>query len=138
MAKTKNHSIRFDESDWEFICKRQGFKTAQQVVNFLIFEYMKLYKVEKPSIFIQEQPKIYDSPKIENNYFSDEPKQWAEPNKKELSNFESWKKEISGCDESYELEKLVSLMEKDKDLLWNEKNELKRFCLQIGKQKGFQ
>lgn len=84
------------------------------------------------------QPKVYDDLLVNKNYFSDEPKQPAEPNKKELSNFESWKKEISGCDESYELEKLVSLMEKDKDLLWNEKNELKRFCLQIGKQKGFQ
>lgn len=99
-----------------------------------LYEFIENYE----RVIMGEQPKIYDAPMINKNYFPDEPKQLDEPNKKELSNFESWKKEISECDESYELEKLDSLMEKDKDLLWNEKNELKRFCLQIGKQKGFQ
>lgn len=64
MSKTKPHTIRFEETDFDFICKREELNTAQQVVSFLLSEYIKLYKVEKKSVFdVKEETKTYDLPK---------------------------------------------------------------------------
>ncbi len=49
--KTKPHTIRFEEGDFKFICKRENLQTAQAILNFLMGEYLKLYKVEKKSIY---------------------------------------------------------------------------------------
>jgi len=93
VKKTRNHSVRFDEEDFDFVSKRTGIKTGQQLVDFLLSEYCKLYKVEKPSIFFKDIPdfkKVFDAPSIATNYFKDEPKQWQEPKKILTRSAEQW------------------------------------------------
>lgn len=63
MAKTRNHSIRFEQSDFDFICKREKLTTAQSIVSFLMDNYIKIYKVEKRSVFLVEDNQDYDAPK---------------------------------------------------------------------------
>lgn len=61
--KSKPHTIRFDENDYDFICKRENLKTAQSILDFLMSEYMKIYKIEKPSIFIPANKESFDGKK---------------------------------------------------------------------------
>lgn len=97
MPKTKNQSIRFEVADWDFITKRQGFKTAQQVVNFLVSEYMKLYKVDNPSIFIAEKEISYNGGN-ENEIY--EVSCWSEPKKetKLVRSFENYRQLKVECE----------------------------------------
>lgn len=81
MAKTKNHSVRFEDGDFAFICKRESLKTAQQVVSFLLGNYIKIYKVEKKSIFLVDETPINGITKKEIP-FIDEPPQYEQPKNK--------------------------------------------------------
>ena len=49
--KTNPIGVRFEIEDLDFIKKRESIKTNQGVVDFLLSEYCKLYRVEKPSVF---------------------------------------------------------------------------------------
>ncbi len=101
MGKTKNHSVRFEEDDFNFVSNRTGIKTGQKLVDFLLSEYCKLYRVEKPSIFLQDIPefkKLFDSPPIPNTYFGDEPKQWQEPKMKLRRSFENYSQLKRECE----------------------------------------
>lgn len=51
MAKTSPIGVRFEKDQLDFIFEREGFKSAQQVVHFLMGEYCKLYRDEKKSVF---------------------------------------------------------------------------------------
>lgn len=78
MSKSKPHSVRFEENDFDFICRREQLKTAQQVVTFLLSEYLKLYKVEKKSVFAVVN-EVYDSGKLPPNFSRDEPLKFEKP-----------------------------------------------------------
>jgi hypothetical protein len=139
MSKTKNHSVRFDEENFKFACKRIGVESGQKLVDFLLSEYCKLYRVENKSVFAtKENAGSYDGEK-NNTLKLDEVGQHQETNyvAHEESQIEAWKKDMQSCEDRYELERIVSLMKKDTELKWSEKNELERFGLQTYKQKGF-
>jgi hypothetical protein len=139
MAKTKNHSVRFDKENFNFACKRIGVESGQKLVDFLLSEYCKLYRVENKSVFAtKENIDSYDGEKT-NVIKLDEVGQYQEINyiAHEESQIEAWEKDMQSCEDSYELERVVSLMKKDTGLKWDEKNELERFGLQIYRQKGF-
>lgn len=53
--KTVSTGIRYKVDEVEFIKKREQLISVQNVFSFLISEYIKLYKVEKPSVF--QKPK---------------------------------------------------------------------------------
>lgn len=42
-TKSKPMSIRFNEKEFEFIKRNEGLSTAQEVISFLMKEYMKLF-----------------------------------------------------------------------------------------------
>lgn len=71
MAKTRNHSVRFEQSEFDFIRKREKLTTAQSVVSFLMDNYIKIYKVEKKSIFLVEEEPKDNTPKS-NGLLTDE------------------------------------------------------------------
>jgi hypothetical protein len=57
MPKTKNFSVRFDEEKLDFAMKKTGKESPYELVKFLLSEYCKLYRVEKPSVFEMAQIK---------------------------------------------------------------------------------
>lgn len=129
MAKTRNHSVRFEEKDFEFICKRENLKTAQMVVTFLLNEYLKLYRVEKKSIFAVEK-EIYDAPPLPKS-FRDEPKQWQDSG----ADLQVWRNEINNCESLQELDYIGQRIASS-SLSRVEQSVLNTFGKQIGKQKG--
>lgn len=107
--KTNPIGIRFEIEDLELIKKRENLKTNQKVVDFLLSEYCKLYKVEKPSIFaIQDLTKTTNEIKPNEQPISNftvliPPQAEVEA----LSEFEKFKKEIYKCTTVGEIEKVM-------------------------------
>lgn len=130
MAKTRNHSVRFENKDFEFICRRENLKTAQNVVSFLLKEYIKLYKVEKQSVFQSEPLKEYDSPRLPK-YVQDEPKKWQEP--QTLPTYDNYLNQINGCTTLDEIKTVMVKVKNDTELLWLQKNNLEKAAKFISK-----
>lgn len=133
MAKSKPHTIRFEEEDFNFICKRENLKTAQGIISFLMDNYIKLYKVEKQSIFIAEPQKEYDAPRLPIST-QDEPKKWQEA---PINQFDAYKKEFLESTSYVDLYFGVTLMKKDKSLNFRQISELELIAAKVKEQKGF-
>ena len=123
--KTKPHTIRFDESEYDFICKRENLKTAQSILDFLMSEYMKIYKVEKPSIFITVGKGSYDGKNI-NPYTTDEPLQYKQPQRQLIRTYEQYRQLKVECETeedwlilANEIKNASTLSTKQKQLLLN-------------------
>lgn len=95
--KTKPHTIRFEESDYDFICKRENLQTAQSILDFLMTEYIKIYKVQKPSIFLVPKESDYDGKESNRNSF-DEQGKFEEPKRKLIRTFEQYKQLRIECE----------------------------------------
>jgi hypothetical protein len=75
--KTKPSGVRFDESKLDFIYKKEGLKTKQSVVTFLMDAYWDVYNPKK-IVFAIPDAENYDGTKnrsLENN----EVGQWQKP-----------------------------------------------------------
>lgn len=123
--KTKPIGVRFDEEDLEFIKKREGIRTPQQVIYFLMSEYMKIYRVEKPSIFIAGSKESFDG-KESNLYELDEALQREESKRKLIRTFEQYRQLKLDCEDqedwialSIEIRDAPNLSTKQKQLLLN-------------------
>lgn len=116
--KSKPHTFRFNQDDFNFISKRENLKTAQQIFDFLIKEYIKIFKVDRPSIFLTATPDIgstktetkeihHVNPKIKRSFEN------YQQLRTECENEEDWlelKEEILNCGH---------LTQKQKSLLTN-------------------
>lgn len=125
--KTKPHTIRFEESEYDFICKRENLKTAQSILDFLMSEYMKIYKVEKPSIFISATKESYNGKNVDT-YSMDESAQFEQPkseiHKSEEKDFFYFKDKILKTTSREEIEKVVREVD-EVVLTFIEKRDLK-------------
>lgn len=107
--KTNPIGVRFEIKDLEFIKKRESIKTNQGVVDFLLSEYCKLYRIEKSSVFLIQdltkptnEIKPYEQP--ESNFTVNAlPKE--EP--RALSEFEDFKNQIYKCTTIEEIENVM-------------------------------
>jgi len=105
--KTRNHSVRFDEDNFNFVCKREGLDSGQKVVDFLLNEYCKLYRVEKQSIYaVVNQPDFFDAPPVQKNYSKDEPRQWPKTEIKIKRSFENYQQLKIDCENEEDWAKL--------------------------------
>lgn len=129
-GKSKPMGARFEEGDLEFIYKRTGLNTPQQVVDFLLHEYCKLYRVEKQSVFQSEPLKEYDSPRLPK-YVQDEPKKWQEP--QTLPTYDNYLNQINGCTTLDEIKTVMVKVKNDTELLWLQKNNLEKAAKFISK-----
>ena len=121
----KTSGIRFKVSEVDLVKKRESLKTLQEVYDFLIYEYMKLYKVEKPSIFISEKESDYDG-KSEREYIGDEVGLYEQPTDEEIfKGYEYYQKKAKDVEfedaESLIIEIMASSMK-----LWQQ-NLLKQY-----------
>lgn len=120
--KTKPHTIRFEEEDFKFICKRENLKTAQGVLNFLMAEYLKLYKVEKKSVFdysysIEDSKsvKLDDKVALSPNVILEYAPMFTEP-VKPISQYDAYIKELRECRTLQEINMLHGIIKKDSTL----------------------
>lgn len=123
--KTKPHTIRFEESDYDFICKRENLQTAQSILDFLMTEYIKIYKVQKPSIFLVPKESDYDGKETNRNSL-DEPLKFEEPKRKLIRTFEQYRQLKLDCENEEDWNTLAdeirdapNLSTKQKQLLLN-------------------
>lgn len=139
--KSKPIGIRFDNDDLEFVKKRQGLKTAQQVVHFLTAEYCKLYKVEKKSVFdvemgIQDltkptnQIKAITDPKPTTNVTYHTERQET-PN---LSPFDGYKMELKDAKVIPEVELILVNVRMDGFLSPAQKKLLENYGKEVSKE----
>lgn len=141
MAKTNNHSVRFDKDDFEFICKREGLQKGQKIVDFLLSEYCKLYRVENTSVFATTK-EVYDAPKLPINFKHDEPPMFPLPKPESMfsapvDKFQEHKSNITYSDSKKELVANVTAMKKEMFLNNKQKMELEIYAKQVMEEKGF-
>lgn len=139
--KTATSGVRYKINDLEFIKKKERLNTLQEVVYFLMSEYLKLYKVEKVSIF--SAPKdVYDGPRLPNNFTHDEPPMFPLPKPESMfsapvDKFKEHKNNITYSDSKKELVANVTAMKKDMFLNNKQKMELEAYAKQVMEEKGF-
>jgi hypothetical protein len=103
MAKTKPTGVRFDEDEIAFVRARTKLNTPQSIVSFLMREYCKMYRVEKPSVFMMPENEVEESEIHKNPYFGisvEQPKKF----KQSFENFQLLKVE---CDNEEDWAKLA-------------------------------
>lgn len=108
--KTATSGVRYKINDLEFIKKKERLNTLQEVVYFLMSEYLKLYKVEKVSIF--SAPKdVYDGPRLPNNFTHDEPPMFSTHKPKLIlrsgEQWQAFKRECNNIEEWEELKQQI-------------------------------
>lgn len=138
--KTNPTGIRFEKEDLDFIKKREGIDTPQQVVYFLCSEYVKLYKVEKKSVFESTDikfkaatPKSYEGA-LANNLATDEIAMFQQV---PIDKYDVHKNKISNSENRQELINSVNSMKKEMFLNTKQKMELEAYAKQVLEDKGF-
>ena len=105
-------SIRYDPEDAEFIFKREGLQTIQQVIDFLLHEYCKIYRVEKKSVFdVKDEP---DNNKSERHY----PKNGVKTVLQYMNEISELEYEDEFRDKATEIQEDENLTIKQKELLF--------------------
>ena len=132
--KTATSGVRYKINDIEFIKKRQGLKTLQEVFYFLVGEYIKLYRVEKPSIFTPTQPKDFGDSEIRTE-IKDEVGQ-SKVQTEIIDPIQIYKQEFLEAQTQEQLERSYRAMEKE-PMVWKSKVELRQLANKIREEKGF-
>lgn len=79
--------IRFNGVQLNIALGKAKKKSAQQLIDFLIDRFVN---GENP--ILERQPQVYDAPRV-NTHFTDEPKQWQEP--EQIKNWQYYMNKIS-------------------------------------------
>lgn len=132
--RTRPHTVRFNEDDFNFICRRQNLKTAQSILDFLVSEYMKLYRVEKPSIFTPTQQKNFDDSKIKTEIKNEVGQSKVQT--EIIDPIQIYKQEFLEAQTQEQLERSYRAMEKE-PMVWKFKVELRQLANKIREEKGF-
>lgn len=129
---TKTSGIRFKVEDMTFVQKRENLDTVQKVFTFLMNEYLKLYRIEKKSVYAvnnQIEEKSINIPTTKTEYRDNEPS-FIDP-------FEFYKYQFSESQSIDELTRNVALMKKDNAIMWKQRTALEAFAVQVQQEKGF-
>jgi hypothetical protein len=141
MGKTKNHSVRFDEDNYSFACKREGIKSGQKLVDFLLNEYCKLYKAENKSVFdyknhiedIKNSDAFTDRIVLAKSVKIEPTLSFTEP----IDKFTLHKNNITNSDSRQDLVNSVNNMKNDMFLNRKQKWELEDLAKGVMENKGF-
>lgn len=122
--KSKPHTFRFNQDDFNFISKRENLKTAQQIFDFLIKEYMKLFRVDRPSIFLTNAPDVgYTEGESKEIYPTKEIRSINSKIKRSFENYQQLRMDCENEEDWVELKREISncehLTQKQKSLLTN-------------------
>lgn len=136
MAKSKNHSIRFEESHLVFVQKKKSMESPQKIVNFLLKDFWDRHHMEiplKPNIeYKAPTQESYDGNKL-NPAIHDEAPFWETTDSPLVSKYDIYYKRITNAVTIPEIESIIKEVNADSVLVWAEKKLLRDYAQECSK-----
>lgn len=120
--KTDPTGVRFDTDQLDFIKMREKLQSPQQVVSFLLKAYWDVWHVPKNPFNISEPEQPHKEEII---------------NKTDLPTYDGYEAEIKAAGSIDEIKKVVSASAKDSDLAGWQKENIKKYGIEISKTLDF-
>lgn len=129
--RTDNSSIRFDSVKYDSICKKEGLKTPQQVVDFLVDKYWWEDKIGSVPTLERQAVQVTNlTPETETTNKTIN----TLPQLPKVSQTQAYQMEIMDAKTPASIQRIVNIIKRDDSLTKQEQIKLEQFGVQRSRE----